>query len=55
MTEQFQNPVEIKVEEKTATDLSAQKAIDQVADKAAAQSSKTENKFDKENSSLFSK
>ena len=55
MTDQFQNPVEIKVETDTDVNDSAQKKIDQAADKAATQSTKAEQKFDKENLPLFSR
>jgi hypothetical protein len=55
MTEQFQNPAEVKVEEDGITDNTAQRKIERVADKAAAKSTKTEQKFDKENSPLFNK
>jgi hypothetical protein len=55
MTDQFQNPLETKVENDTNVDDSAQKKIDQTADKAATQSAKAEQKFDKENLPLFSR
>ena len=55
MSEQFQNPVETKVENDTNADISPQKDIGKTADKAAAQSAKTEQKFDKDNLPLFSR
>jgi hypothetical protein len=55
MAKQFQNPVETKVENETATGSSAQQKIDSIADKAAAKPAKTEQKYDKNNNQLFSK
>jgi hypothetical protein len=55
MTQQFQNPVETNVENESKTDTSTQKKIDSIADDAAAKPAKTENKYDKDNSQLFTK
>jgi hypothetical protein len=55
MTQQFQNPVETKVENESKTGTSTQKKIDSIADDAAAKPAKTEKKYDKDNSQLFSK
>jgi hypothetical protein len=55
MPEQFENPKEIKVEDDTVCNPCAEKRTEIVADKAAAKPAKTEQKFDKENSNLFSK
>lgn len=55
MPEQFENPNEAKLEVETANDLTAKQRIDRVADKLAAKPAKVEQKFDKENSNLFTK
>jgi hypothetical protein len=55
MAEQFVNPVETKVQDKTVADTSAQKRIDKVAEQLALKPAKTEKHFDKENSNPFSK
>jgi hypothetical protein len=55
MPKQFENPQEIKVKDKTISDISPQKRIDRVADKAASKTAKTQQSFDKDNSQLFSK
>jgi len=55
MAEQFQNPVETKVEIETATDPSAKQNVQIIADNAAAKPAKTEKKYDKDNNQLFSK
>jgi hypothetical protein len=55
MPEQFKSETETKVEDETATDQTAQKKIDHIANKAAEKSSKTVQGFDKENSNLFNK
>jgi hypothetical protein len=55
MAEQFENPQTTKVKDVTVSDLSPQKRIDRVADKAAEKPAKTEQRFDKDNSQLFSK
>jgi hypothetical protein len=48
MTDRFENPAETKVEDETVSDASAQKRIDQVADKAAAKPANTVKKFEKD-------
>jgi hypothetical protein len=55
MAEQFANPEATKLEDETAPDESVQEKVDRVADKLAGKPAKTEQKFDKENSNLFSK
>jgi len=55
MPEQFENPNETKVEEETVSNPSAKQVIDRVAQQAAVKSTKTVQKFDKENSNLFTK
>jgi len=55
MPKQFENPEATKVEDATIHDESAQTKVDRVADALAAKPAKTEQKFDKENSQLFSK
>jgi len=55
MTEQFENPAEIKVENDAALAPSNQQKVQVIADKAAGKSAETEKKFDKENSPLFSR
>jgi hypothetical protein len=55
MQTQFENPQEAKLKEETVTNDSTQKRVDHVAEKAAEKSTKTEQKFDKENSNIFSK
>jgi hypothetical protein len=55
MPVQFENPREKKLEKETVLGSSTEKKIGQVAEKAAEKSAKTEQKFDKENSSLFTK
>jgi hypothetical protein len=55
MPEEFANPEATKLEDETASDPSAQKKVDREADKLAGKPAKTEQKFDKENSNLFSK
>jgi len=48
MPDQFENPEEIKVEDETDTDATANKRIERVAEKAAEKSSKTAQNYDKE-------
>jgi hypothetical protein len=48
MAKQFENPQETKLEDETVSDETAQEKIERVADKAAAKSSKVEQKFDSE-------
>jgi hypothetical protein len=55
MPTQFENPQEKKVEEETVLGASTVKKISLVTEKAAEKSAKTEQKFDKENSSLFTR
>ena len=55
MPVQFENPQEKKVEEETVLGASTVKKISLVTENAAEKSAKTEQKFDKENSSLFTK
>jgi hypothetical protein len=55
MSTQFENPQEVKLEEKTVQSASTEKNVELVAEKAAEKSTKTEKKFDKENSNLFTK
>jgi hypothetical protein len=55
MADQFKNPKEVKVKEETASSTSSKSKVDQMADKLAGKPAKTEQKFDKENSSLISK
>ena len=55
MPERFENPEAKKLEDEIVSDASPQKKIDRVAEKAAEKSTKTEQKFDKDNSNLFSK
>jgi hypothetical protein len=55
MAKEFQNPVETKVENETATDTSSKQKVQDIADKAAEKPAKTEKKFDKDNNQLFSK
>jgi hypothetical protein len=55
MPEQFENPEAVKVDDKTASDETAKKRIDRVAEKLASKPAKVEQKFDKENSILFTK
>jgi hypothetical protein len=55
MPEQFENPNEVKVKDEAESDISPQQKIDRVADVLAAKSAKTQQKFDKDNSNLFTK
>ncbi len=55
MPDQFQNPKEVKVKEETTSSTSSKPKVDQVADKLAGKSAKTEQKFDKEKGNLISK
>jgi len=55
MTVQFENPQAAKLEDETTGGASTEKKINLVAEKAAEKSAKTEQKFDKENSALFTK
>ena len=55
MSKQFENPEAAKVDDKTASDETAKQKIARVADNLALKPAKTANKFDKENSKLFTK
>jgi hypothetical protein len=55
MPKQFENPEAVKLENETVSDASSQTRIDREADKLARKSAKTEQKFDQENSHLFTK
>ncbi len=55
MSKQFESPEAVKVDDKTASDQTAKQRINRVADKLAEKPAKAEQKFDKENSTLFSK
>jgi predicted secreted Zn-dependent protease len=55
MPQQFENPQTVKMEDKTVSCASTKKKIEQVAEKAAEKASKTEQRFDENNSNLFSK
>jgi hypothetical protein len=55
MPEQFENPKAVKLEDQTVSDESSKTKIDRVAEKLAEKPAKTEQKFDKENSHLFTK
>jgi hypothetical protein len=55
MPVQFENPQEEKLEIETVLVASTEKEVELAAEKAAEKSAKTEQKFDKENSSLFTK
>ncbi len=55
MADFFENPQTEKLEDETETQESANKKVDQIADKLAGKSSKTVKEFDKDNENLFSK
>jgi hypothetical protein len=55
MPTQFENPQEVKVKTETVPGTSTEKKVELVAEKAAEKSAKIEQKFDKENSSLFTR
>jgi hypothetical protein len=55
MPVQFENPQEEILEKETESGASTEKKINLVAEKAAKKSTKIEQKFDKENSSLFTR
>jgi hypothetical protein len=54
MTEQFENPEAIKLENETVSDAGAQKRIEHVAEKAAEKASRAEQSYD-QNHEIFSK
>ena len=53
MPVQFENPQEEKLKTETVQGTSTEKKVELVAEKAAEKSAKIEQKFDEENSSLF--
>jgi hypothetical protein len=55
MADQFQNPKEVKVKEDTASSTSSKSKVDQVADKMAGKSAKTQHDVQKEKGDLISK
>jgi hypothetical protein len=55
MPKEFENPNETKVEDETISNPSKQVLIDHVAEKAAVKAEKAVQKYDKENSNLFTK
>jgi hypothetical protein len=55
MPTQYENPQAAKLEDVVVSEGSTEKRIDHVAEKAAEKSAKTVQKFDKENSTIFSK
>ena len=55
MPTQYENPQAAKLEDVVVSEGSTEKRIDHVAEKAAEKSAKIEQKFDEENSSLFTK
>ena len=48
MPEQFENPEVTKLEDETVSDLTAQKQIERVAEKAAEQAARTEKNYDQD-------
>jgi hypothetical protein len=54
MPEQFENQEVTKLEDETASDATAEKRIERVAEKAAEKSTKTEQRYD-EDRAIFSK
>jgi hypothetical protein len=55
MPKEFENANEAKVAEETISNPTPDEMIEHVAGKAAVKAAKTEQKYDKENSSLFTK
>jgi hypothetical protein len=55
MTKKFENPNVEKLEDETVSNISPEKRVERVADKAAEKPAKTQQKFDKDNNGLFSK
>jgi hypothetical protein len=55
MTKQFENPNVEKLEDETVSNISPEKRVERVADKAAEKPAKSEQNYDKKNSNLFSK
>jgi hypothetical protein len=54
MSEQFENSEATKLEDETISDITAEKKIERVAEKAAEQSTKTEQRYDSDHN-VFSK
>ena len=54
MPEQFENQEVTKLEDETASDATAEKRIERVAEKAAEKSTKTEQRYDRDQP-IFSK
>ncbi|MGD0546432.1 MAG: hypothetical protein ABR991_01225 [Terracidiphilus sp.] len=55
MSMPFENPQAAKLEDESVLDTSTGKKVELVAEKAAEKQAKAEQKFDKENSTLFTK
>lgn len=55
MPQQFVNQKEEKVENETVSNETPQQRIDRVANELAVKPARTEKKFEKENSNIFSK
>jgi hypothetical protein len=55
MAEQFENPAAEKLEDLTDVNAKEEKNPNEIAEKAAEKPARTEKKFDKDNSSIFSK
>jgi hypothetical protein len=55
MFKQFENPNEAKVTDETASRSSSEQIINHIAEKTAEKATKVEQKYDQENSTLFSK
>jgi hypothetical protein len=55
MPKEFENPQEAKLVDETISNPSPQEMIEHVANQAAVKAIKAEQKFDKENSNLFTK
>jgi hypothetical protein len=55
MPTQYENPQATKLEDEVISEASTTEKIDHVAEKAAEKSAKTAQKYDKENSTIFSK
>ena len=53
MAEQFVNPEVTKIEDETASDATAKKRIERVAEKAAESAAHTEQSYDQESTDLF--
>jgi hypothetical protein len=55
LPKEFENPQEAKLVDETISNPSPQETIEHIAGKAAVKATKAEQKFDKENSNLFTK